>query len=109
MKVAIAAEGEQVSAHFGHCKAYVLADVADGRVDGVQVLAAPEHEPGALPAFLNSHGVKAVVAGGMGARAVGLFAGYGIEAITGVTGTVEDALAHLAAGDLQSGPSLCDH
>lgn len=108
MKIAVAADGQQVSTHFGHCEAYVIADISGGRVADVRTLPNPGHEAGALPVLLRSHHVDTVIAGGMGARAAGLFAAYGIGTITGVTGSVQDALARFAAGDLESQPGLCD-
>lgn len=109
MKIAVAADGTQVSAHFGHCTTYLLADVRDGEVIEITPLDNPGHQPGFLPGFLHSHGVECVIAGGMGPRAVDLFTGHGIRTVLGVTGPIEEALAQYVAGDLEAGESLCDH
>ena len=60
----------------------------------------PGHEPGAIPRFLHELGAQQVVCGGMGPRAAELFAEMGIGTITGVTGSVEEAIGGLAAGTL---------
>lgn len=109
MKVAIAADGTEVAAHFGRCEGYVIAEIDDGQVREQQRVANPGHEPGRLPALLHSLGVEQIVAGGMGPRAVALFDNCGIAQITGVRGPVGDALAKLANGTLEGGESACHH
>lgn len=109
MKLAVATDGTMVAAHFGRCEAYTLVDVAGGQVGGREVVANPGHEPGFLPRFLAGLGVDVIVAGGMGPRAQGLFAERGIRTVVGVTGPVDKALEHFAAGRLAAGDSLCEH
>ncbi len=111
MKIAIATDGEQVSAHFGRCRCYTIYDV-DGETKKVmQKLSVdtPEHQPGMLPGFLNEKGVNLVIAGGMGPRAQNLFRDLNIEPIIGVSGKVEDALTMYLQGTLKPGASLCTH
>ncbi|WP_298667160.1 NifB/NifX family molybdenum-iron cluster-binding protein [uncultured Methanofollis sp.] len=109
MKLAIALDGNFVSGHFGHCEAYALFDVKDGAVSRLPDLANPGHEPGFLPRYLAEHDVNAVVAGGMGPRAVDLFCQNGIEVFLGASGPVEDVAAAYAAGKLVPGESSCTH
>ena len=109
MKAAVAVDGTEVAPHFGRCEAYVVADLDDGQVGPVERVESPGHEPGRLPAMLNELGVKIVVAGGMGPRAIGFFQEYGIDVIAGVTGPAEAALALLARGELEGGFSTCSH
>jgi predicted Fe-Mo cluster-binding NifX family protein len=109
MKVAIAVDGSAVAPHFGRCEGYVVADIDEGEVAAQERLANPGHEPGRLPAMLRDLGVECIVAGGMGPRAVALFESYGIGQVTGVEGTVEETLARLADGSLESGESACHH
>jgi predicted Fe-Mo cluster-binding NifX family protein len=107
MKIAVAAEGERVSEHFGHCDHFVLADIIDGRVQDTIAVPNPGHEPGALPPFVASLGAELVIAGGMGSRAVQLFEANGVRSIVGVHGTARDAIAAFAAGTLEAGESGC--
>ena len=61
----------QVGAHFGHCDCYTLVDVEDGAVVKSEVIPSCAHEHGGCLApvqHLASHGVTALLAGGMGMR-----------------------------------------
>jgi len=109
MKVAFATDGSQVAPHFGRCECYTVAEIEGGRIASREVLQNPGHEPGFLPAYLAQQGVNCIVAGGMGPRAEGLFAEREILTITGVTGSVEEALGALLRGELKGGESLCEH
>jgi predicted Fe-Mo cluster-binding NifX family protein len=109
MKVAVATDAGQVSAHFGRCSEYTLAEIEGGKVVKTEKLANPGHEPGFLPGFLARQGVKAVICGGAGPRALALFAEQGIEMRMGVSGPVDEVLAQFATGELPGGSSTCDH
>jgi predicted Fe-Mo cluster-binding NifX family protein len=109
MKLAIAQDGEVVSAHFGHCESYAIFDLENGGLTRQADLLSPGHEPGRLPAFLAEHGVNAVIAGGMGPRAVDLFQMNGIKVCLGITGQIDAVAAEYAAGNLASGESTCTH
>lgn len=59
------------SAHFGHCAAYTVAKITDGKISDVQVIANPGHEHGGCVEpvkQLARDGVKALLAGGMGQK-----------------------------------------
>lgn len=107
MRAAIATDGEFVSAHFGRCAAYTLADIEDGRITNRKQVTNPGHAPGAIPQFLHGLGVERIVCGGMGFRAAELFAQMGIQTTAGVSGTVEETLAAAVRGTLDGGESLC--
>src|SRR5690554_4583174 len=110
VRVAVSSDSSgNVATHFGHCPHYTIADVVDGQIKHRQVIPDPGNKPGFLPRFLAEKGIKCIVAGGMGPKAEDLFKERGILTITGITGSVEDALAKLAAGALVSADSLCDH
>jgi len=109
MRYAIASDGTQVAAHFGRCPEYLLVDIEDGAVVSRVVLPSPGHEPGLLPRLLAENGVHAVIAGGAGPRAVGLLGDLGIMTCLGACGPVEDVVAELLAGTLESGESACEH
>jgi predicted Fe-Mo cluster-binding NifX family protein len=109
VRIAIATDDGQVSAHFGHCPQFILADIDNGAVVGQTVVDAPPHEPGLIPRFLKEHKADAVVAGGIGHKAVRLFESMGIEVVAGVTGSVEEVISGCADGTLEGGESLCSH
>jgi predicted Fe-Mo cluster-binding NifX family protein len=109
MKVAIAQEGNEVSAHFGHCTEYAVFDIANKEIMKKSILPSPGHEPGRLPVFLAGHGVTHVLAGGMGPRAVDLFCANNIDVILGVSGPIETVIRDFLAGKISPGQSSCTH
>ncbi len=109
MKVAIAVDGGYVAQHFGKCQEYVLFDVVEGRSENVQNVTNPGHKPGFLPPYLKGLNVDCVIAGGMGQKALALFAENNIKPIIGASGQVDQIMNDFVSGKLQSGESLCTH
>jgi len=110
VRYAIACEGQQLAMHFGRCEHYELVDIENGEVRGRESLRSPGHgEPGELPRLMQQHGVDCVVCGGAGPRAQNLFREMGIEFVLGANGTLEEVIAALAAGRLESGNDGCLH
>jgi len=109
MRIAIATENGCVSAHFGRCPAYTLAEIKDGEVVKLEEIPNPGHSPGFLPSYLSELGIKAIIAGGMGPRAQGLFAEQNIQTIAGVQGRIDEVVRQFIRGELATGRDLCDH
>ncbi len=110
MRYAIACEGQQVAGHFGRCEYYELVDLDDGQVIRHEPLLSPGHdEPGELPRLMKQHGVDCVVCGGAGPMAQGLFKEMGIDFMLGASGSLEEVISALAAGELESGEDGCFH
>ncbi|MBN2307542.1 MAG: NifB/NifX family molybdenum-iron cluster-binding protein [Candidatus Hydrogenedentes bacterium] len=112
MRIAIPLFQGRLSAHFGHCQQFALVDADDetNSVRGTELLDAPPHQPGLLPAWLAEHGARLIIAGGMGRRALDLFAAQGIEVVTGAAqDTPEAIVAAYLEGRLESGGNICDH
>lgn len=109
MKVAISTDGDSVAPHFGRCESYTIAEIENGEIKSRQSIGNPGHEPGFLPRYLDEQGVTCIVAGGMGSYAKQLFDQKNIQTLMGVSGKVDDTLAALAAGELQTGESTCVH
>ena len=107
MKVAISTDGDYVSAHFGRCPAFTIAEIENKQILSRTTIDNPGHHPGFLPKFLHEKGVSAIVAGGMGQRAQMLFDENSIEVIMGISGKINDVIEQLAAGTLKGGESLC--
>ncbi len=107
MRFAISTDGHDVSAHFGRCPQFTIGDIQNGLLIRKEVLRNPGHHPGFLPVFLHEKGVECIIAGGMGARALELFAAQGITPLLGVSGSVDDAIAKLCKGELKGGVSSC--
>jgi len=113
MRIAIASEGDFVSAHFGRCPHFLIVDIDEaGNIIKQELVENPgftNHQPGLVPKFLQSIGVDYIIAGGMGPKAVMMLESMGIQVILGVTGKVKDVLNAFLAGTLKGGESLCDH
>ena len=114
MRIAISAEenvglDSTVSPHFGRCPYYVLVDIEDREVKQNNTIANPfygQHAPGQVPEFIFSQEVDVMLSGGMGRRAISFFEQYGIQAVTGASGTVRQALEQYLGGTLQ-GAEAC--
>lgn len=112
MRYAIPVNGGVLASHFGHCEGFAVFDVDDDshEVLGREFVQSPGHAPGVLPAFLAEQGVSAVIAGGMGSRAVALFDENRIQVFLGASeGDAEDILAAFIDGTLVAGDNVCDH
>ena len=112
MRIAIPIAEGRLAMHFGHCGQFALIDVDEesGDLGRSELVEAPEHEPGLLPRWLAQRGVGVVIAGGMGRRAMGLFAESGIRVAVGApAGSPEDLAAAYLAGTLETGENVCDH
>jgi ATP-binding protein involved in chromosome partitioning len=109
-KVAIPLAEGRLCNHFGHCEQFAVIRVKEGLIDGKELLTPPPHEPGVLPRWLGDLGVSLIFAGGMGHRALSLFAEQGIRVITGSPSQEPETLVQgYLAGTLVSGTNVCDH
>lgn len=93
-----------VSPHFGRCPSFVLVDVDGCEVRGVEVVENPyygRHQPGQVPKFINEQDVDVMLTGGMGRRAIAFFEEFGIQAVTGASGSVRRSLEQYLGGALQ--------
>jgi ATP-binding protein involved in chromosome partitioning len=112
MKYAIPVSGGVMCPHFGHCEHFALIDVDEGakKIVASELVAAPEHQPGLLPAWLAEKGVNTVIAGGMGMHAQRLFQERGIMVVLGaVADDPEKAVLSYLEGNLATGDNICDH
>lgn len=107
MKIAIATEETSVFGHFGKCESFTLVEVENNEVISKTVVSTLENQHGLLPAFLASHNVNVVIAGGMGEGAKQKLDQNNIEAITGVSGSVEEAINSYINGILKSSGANC--
>lgn len=107
MKIAISTDTGFVSAHFGRCPSFTIAEIEEGKVLKVEEINNPGHQPAFLPNFLAELGVKYIICGGMGNRAQLLFAEKKIIPVIGVTGKIEEVMGKFAQGKLEAGESFC--
>ena len=100
----------KLALHFGHCESFALVDVEEDKIVGREDVPAPDHQPGLLPRWLAERGAKVIIAGGMGGRALGLFAEQGIEVAVGAPREEPEKLVEAyLAGTLETGGNVCDH
>jgi predicted Fe-Mo cluster-binding NifX family protein len=110
MKFAIPLAEGKLTAHFGHCQEFALVDVEDNKIKNKETLVPPPHEPGVLPKWLHEQGADVIIAGGMGGRALDLFAQNGIKVIVGASALApEELVKQYLDNSLQTGGNVCDH
>jgi predicted Fe-Mo cluster-binding NifX family protein len=110
MKFAIPLAEGKLTAHFGHCQEFALVEVEDNEIKNKETLVPPPHEPGVLPKWLHELGTNVIIAGGMGARALELFAQNNIKVIVGASAlTPEERVQKYLDNSLQTGGNVCDH
>jgi len=112
MRIAIPLVGGRLSMHFGHCECFVLIDINDTakKIIKRDDLNSPPHEPGLLPRWLAERGANLIIAGGMGQRALALFAENNIQVIIGASAeTPEKLVDDYLKGTLQIADNACDH
>jgi predicted Fe-Mo cluster-binding NifX family protein len=112
MKIAIPVENGRLNSHFGGSRHFALIEVDPTAKTTVrsETLPAPEHQPGAFPRWLQSQGVEVVIVGGIGQRALAIFAQHGINVVAGLPdGPVETLVEAYLNGRLTGKPEGCAH
>ncbi|MBL7167961.1 NifB/NifX family molybdenum-iron cluster-binding protein [Candidatus Bathyarchaeota archaeon] len=117
MKVAVTTSGEDLSGpvepHFGRCPRFIVVDTETMEFEIVPNTAVTSaHGAGIAAAQLvASKGVKAILTGNVGPNAYSALSSSGIKMVTGVSGTVGDAVKRFNSGELQStsGPTVGGH
>ncbi len=112
MKIAIPLAEGRLAMHFGHCERFAMVDVdpAEKKILKREDIEAPPHQPGLLPPWLAERGANMIIAGGMGQRAVGLFAQQGMQVVLSAPAdTPEKVVSDYLAGTLIVGANVCDH
>jgi predicted Fe-Mo cluster-binding NifX family protein len=93
-----------LEAHFGHCDVYTLVKIVEGKVLEVATLPNVPHRQGGCMAPVNhlaQHGVKILIASGMGMRPLMGFNQVGIDVLYGNGAqTVSEAVEALLNGTL---------
>lgn len=112
MKIAIPVENGQLNSHFGASRQFCLFEVDDNNntIMRSETMEAPEHKPGLFPVWLREQGAQVVIAGGIGQRALAIFAHHGIRVVAGqANGSAESLVAAFLAGKLGEPPTACLH
>lgn len=112
MRIALPVIGGMLSPHFGHCESFVFIEVDKEKqsILKTETISAPPHVPGMLPGWLKEQGADLVIAGGMGGRAVELFAAQSIDLCIGAPVCEPEVLVKsYLSGQLAAGSNTCDH
>lgn len=110
MKIAVTYENGSVFQHFGHTQQFKVYDIEHGEVACTQVLDTEGKGHGALAGWLSEQKVDTLICGGIGAGAQAALADAGIRLYGGVSGSADEAVNQLLAGELTFEPDVhCDH
>ncbi len=109
MKIAVTARGPEMTSdvdpRFGRARYFVIIDTETGASETIDNQSGVEAGSGAgvqAAARVAGLGVKYLLTGHCGPNAFRTLAGAGVEVITSVEGTVEDAVAKFKRGELSS-------
>ncbi len=112
MTIAIPTTEGRLHEHFGGCREFTLVqtDHEQRKILNTRTLQPPPHAPGLFPRWLRERGANVVIAGGIGRRALALFAQHGIAVRAGQSGaTVEELASAYLNGQLVNEPESCAH
>jgi len=110
LMIAIPVSDGRLHGHFGGCTNFALVEADSERktILSTRTVAAPPHAPGLFPRWLHGQGVRAVIVGGIGRRALDLFAEQGIVVRAGQPGaSVEELVTSYLSGVLNGTPEGC--
>ncbi len=108
MRIAIPVEDGHLHENFARCRRFTFLETDAGgnvvvRRDDV---AAPDGSSGLVPPWLRKQGVKVLIAGGIGPRALGICARCDIEVRAGTRGvSIEQVIAAYSKGELMLAPA----
>ena len=110
MRIAVTYENGQIFQHFGHTAQFKIYDVEDGKVTASAVVDTCGSGHGALAGFLSAGKVDTLICGGIGGGAQMALREAGIQLYGGCSGSADEAVAALLAGNLGYNPNVrCDH
>ena len=110
MRIAVTHENGSIFQHFGHTAEFKIYDVEDGKVTKSEVVSTNGQGHGALAGFLKNAQVDTLICGGIGGGAQNALKEAGIKLYGGCTGSADDAVNALLAGNLAFNPNVkCDH
>jgi len=109
-RIAIPLENGLLCAHFGHCQTFAIVTVKNSTISEIKEIAPPSHQPGLYPRWIALHGVKDVIAGGMGQKAIALFNQQDINAFVGApVKSAEEIVKDFLADKLILNANYCNH
>jgi predicted Fe-Mo cluster-binding NifX family protein len=108
--IAIPSAEGRLHGHFGGCREFTLVQVdpEQRKIISIRPVIPPPHAPGLFPRWLSEQGANVIIVGGIGQRAIALFAQQGIQVRAGLPNAPVDQLvtAYLN-GELTATPEGC--
>lgn len=109
-KIAVTYEDGNVFQHFGHTEQFKVYEITDGKITDTQIADTQGSGHGALAGVLSAMDVDTLICGGIGAGAQAALAEAGIQLYGGVSGSADEAVNALLAGELVFQPDVqCNH
>ncbi|MCU0782891.1 MAG: NifB/NifX family molybdenum-iron cluster-binding protein [Verrucomicrobia bacterium] len=108
--IAIPSAEGRLHGHFGGCREFTLvqADPEQRKIISIRPVTPPPHAPGLFPRWLREQGANVIIVGGIGQRAIALFAQQGIQVRAGVPNApVEQLVTAYLNGELTATPEGC--
>jgi len=110
MRIALPTNGdrgmeEEVCAHFGRAVTYTIYDTETKKVEVIQNTSSHMGGMGVPPDLLHENKVDALICGGIGRKAIELFASKGIKVYCGAIDTVKDTLELFEVGAIKEASS----
>jgi predicted Fe-Mo cluster-binding NifX family protein len=93
---------ESMCEHFGRALTYTFVDTDSGRVEVIRNTTLHVGGEGYPPDLIGEHGGEVMICGGLGRRAVDMFADRGIGVYLGGSGLVSEALNLWRTGQLRA-------
>lgn len=110
MKIAIPTENGKLCSHFGHCESFTFADVdmQTKEIKNIENKIPDEGISCQSASWISEQGANVILAGGMGARPLGIFAQNGVKVIAGCPELpVEDVIKEYMNSTLTTGENSC--
>ena len=110
MKIAVTYQDGDIFQHFGHTEFFKIYDIENTDIVKTEIVSTNGSGHGALAQFLHEHSVDTLICGGIGGGAQNALAQAGIRLFGGVSGSADDAVNALLAGNLGYDPNVhCNH
>ena len=109
MKIAAAYSNGEVFQHFGRTEAFKVYSIEDGQIVSSQIIGSDGAGHSALAGVLADHGIDVLICGGIGGGAQAALTEKGIEVVSGISGSADEAVEAFLKGELASSGVNCDH
>ena len=110
MKIAIPTENGKLCSHFGHCESFTFADVdmQTKEIKNIENKIPDEGISCQSASWISEQGANVILAGGMGARPLGIFAQNGVKVVAGCPELpVEEVVKEYMNSTLTTGENSC--